>query len=151
MVGAVAALTILTAGPARAVVPANVTAGKPSWSSSQLKATGSFKNNVTTSSVMYNYTLQLVRTNSSIMPTCPPPNGCVTIRDLKGVVTQSLLSAVTSSLSVAKSSVGTTPVLSVTCASNSTTQYHYWSWLKVADSSGNVVYTTSPSLTGKYC
>ena len=147
MVGAAAALTILSAGPASAVAPTSVAAGTPLWSSSQLKATGSFKNTVSAVTT-YSYTLQLVRTNSATKPTCT--TGCATITTSAGVVTQALLNSVTSSLSVAASSTGTTPVLSVNCLSGSTTRY-YWSWFKVADSSGNVVSSTSSYIAGKYC
>ena len=151
-VGAVAALTILAAGPASATAAGNVAAGTPSWSSSILKASGSFTNKVTTGSAMYSYTLQLVRTNSATKPTCN--TGCATITTSAGVVTQTQLNSVTSSLSVAKSTTITVPSLSFKCPIPSptlTTNRYYWSWLKVADASGNVVTSISSYIAGKYC
>ena len=143
MVGAVAALTVLTAGPAGAVIPVSVAAGTPSWASSQLKASGSFKNNATVAAT-YSYTLQLVRTSTASKPSCTTASGCVTVNS------QVLLNKVTSSVSVAKSSTYTLPTLAVNCAAGTTTRY-YWSWLKVADSSGNVVTSVSSYIAGKYC
>ena len=143
MVGAVAALTVLTAGPAGAVTPVSVAAGTPSWSSSQLKASGSFKNSATVTAT-YSYTLQLVRTSTATKPTCSTASGCPTGS------TQVLLNGVTSSVSVVKSTTATLPALTVNCAATSTSRF-YWSWLKVADSSGNVVATSSSYLAGKYC
>ena len=144
MVGAVAALTVLTAGPAGAVIPASVAAGTPSWSSSQLKAAGSFKNSATVAAT-YSYTLQLVRTSTASKPVCTTAGGCPT-----SGTTQVLLNKVTSSVSVAKSSTYTLPTLAVNCAAGTTTRY-YWSWLTVADSSGNVVTSVSSYIAGKYC
>ncbi|CAB4954659.1 unannotated protein [freshwater metagenome] len=143
MVGAVAALTILAAGPASALAPGNVAAGTPLWSPSILKASGSFTNSVTTSSATYSYTLQLVRTTTTTKPSCGT-SGCVTGGS------QVRLNTVTSSVSVAAGGIGTIPVLSVKCTTSSTARL-YWSWLKVADSSGNVVYSTSSALSGKLC
>jgi len=127
-----------------AAAPSSVAAGTPSWSSSQLKASGSFKNTVSASAT-YSYTLQLVRTSSATKPTCPPVSGCATLG-----TTQVQLNQVTSSVTVPKSSTITLPTLSVNCAASSTTRY-YWSWLKVADSSGNVVIALSSYITAKYC
>ena len=129
-----------------AAAPSSVAAGTPLWSSSQLKASGSFKNTVSASAT-YSYTLQLVRTGSATKPTCLPPSGCATVGS------QALLRTVTSSVSVAKSSTITLPTLSTNCAANSNLKYnsYYWSWLKVADSSGNVVVALSSYIAGKYC
>ncbi|CAB4954643.1 unannotated protein [freshwater metagenome] len=154
MVGAVAALTILTAGPASAVAPTNVAAGTPSWSPATtsspaiLKASGSFKNSAT--GATYSYTLQLVRTSSpSTKPYCPTVSGCLTS------ASQTLLSSSgLQSISVLKASSVTVPTLAVKCAVPTPTiaaNRYYWSWLKVADSSGNVVMSISLFLAGKYC
>ena len=144
LVGAVAALTVLTAGPAGAVTPTSVAAGTPGWSSSQLKASGAFKNSATVAAT-YSYSLQLVRTSTATKPSCTTASGC-----LSSGTTQVLLNKVTSSVSVAKSSTYTLPTLAVNCAASTTVRY-YWSWLKVADSSGNVVATSSSYIAGKYC
>ena len=148
MVGAVVALAILTAGPAGAVTPANVAAGTPSWSSSMLKASASFKNAASVTA-KYSYTLQLVRTTTATKPTCTTTTGCATI----STGSQVLLTAVTSSISLAAFTTGAVPTLSVNCALDAklTANRVYWSWLKVADSSGNVVASTSSSISGKYC
>ena len=141
---ALVALAVLGAGPATAATPTSVAGGTPSWSSSQLKASGSFKNNASTSAT-YSYTLQLVRTSTASKPVCTTAGGCPT-----SGTTQVLLNKVTSSVSVAKSSTYTLPTLAVNCAAGTTTRY-YWSWLKVADSSGNVVTSVSSYIAGKYC
>jgi len=146
MVGAVAALAVLTAGPAAAVAPANVAAGTPSLSSSILKASGSFTNKASNTAT-YSYTLQLVRTTSSTKPNCPNSTGCVT------GTAQLLLNSAGGSVSLKAATTGVVPTLSVNCALDSklATPRFYWSWLKVADSSGNVVASTSSSISGKYC
>jgi hypothetical protein len=69
------------------------------------------------------------------------------------VGSQALLSTVTSSVTVASTKTITLPTLSTNCAANSTLKYnyYYWSWLKVADSSGNVVVALSSYRAAKYC
>ena len=141
---ALVALAVLGAGPASAAAPSSVAGGTPSWSSSQLKASGSFKNNATVAAT-YSYTLQLVRTSTASKPVCTTAGGCLT-----SGTTQVLLNKVTSSVSVPKSATVKLPVLSVNCSASSTTRY-YWSWLKVADASGNVVTSISSYIAGKYC
>ena len=141
---ALVALAVLGAGPASAAAPSSVAGGTPSWSSSQLKASGSFKNNASTSAT-YSDTLQLVRTSTASKPSCTTAGGCLT-----SGTTQLLLNKVTSSVSVPKSATVKLPVLSVNCSASSTTRY-YWSWLKVADASGNVVTSISSYIAGKYC
>ena len=143
---ALVALAVLASGPALAAAPSSVVAAKPTWSSSQLKAGGSFKNTVSALAT-YNYTLQLVRTSTSTKPTCTTASGCLT--SISGTQVQ-LSSSGMRPISVAKSSTATIPSLVVNCTTSSTTRY-YWTWLKVADSSGNAVVSLSSSLAGKYC
>lgn len=141
---ALVALAVVAAEPAMAAAPSSVAAGTPSWLSSQLKAIGSFKNTVSASAT-YSYTMQLVRTSTASRPTCTTASGC-----LSSGTSQVLLNQVTSSVTVPKSATVKLPVLSVNCSASSTTRY-YWSWLKVADSSGNVVVALSSYRAGKYC
>ena len=144
MVGAVAALTILTAGPAAAFIALNVTAIKPVYSS-QLKGSGTFTGS---SGATYSYTIQLVRTKVNVAPTCSVKDGCPTIGT--GTTQPQYQVGTYFSYAIVKDGKGTVPTFASNCSGSSTARF-YWTWLKVADSSGNVVTSTSPSLTGKYC
>ncbi|MCX6459973.1 MAG: hypothetical protein NTZ03_06650 [Actinobacteria bacterium] len=138
----VAAMGVLVAGPALATAATSVSATTPTWASSVLKGGGSFKSAATVSAT-YSVTMQLVRTASSTKPACTPAANCNTA----GTV----LTTSTGSYIVAKGAAQTVTALTWNCASQTTTSRYYWTWLKVADASGNAVTSLSLGLSGKYC
>jgi len=143
--GAVVALTavVATSGPAQAVAPSTVASGTPSWSVGTLRASGTF---VPLAAGTYFSTQILYRTTTSRAPVCTI-NGCASTSTAQvGLTAYGTITTIAAQNRRAVS----LQVVSANCAASATTRY-YWNWTKVSDSSGNVKWTLSRSLAGKYC
>lgn len=145
-IGIAAGAVVMANGvPAAAVTPGSVAARMPSYNATTraLAASGTFVN-VAAATATYTYTVQLLRSSSSTRPTCPAA-GCVTAGVVKVVAGR------TGTALVKSGGVGTVAASAVCALGTTNPVAYYWSWVKIADASGNVVVSTGSPISGRYC